>query len=136
MITPGTVAVGRAIWLTLRPWRRLKVALNKRRARLGKPLLKLSEDDMELIPSGTFTKGAAGAAIATQVVTLALNSVGVGECTAAEVIMDAGCIGGTQIAGGIVTVIFAMLAWYGRNRAQRMHEAQMATEVAAARAEK
>jgi len=55
LIPPSLIKLGWSIWTTFKPWRRLKSARNKRRARLGKPLLLIDEGDDNMFPKGTQT---------------------------------------------------------------------------------
>lgn len=124
------VSIGYSIWTTLKPWRRLKIARNKRRARLGKPLLPLTEDDLSMLPNGTMTYTGAIGAIATPIVTTALSMIGVGECTPDELLLDPGCVGGAQLAGMLITAAFGIVAVIGRKRASK----NAALAIAAAKA--
>src|SRR3954463_7457799 len=108
------VSAGFAIWRALRPWYRLKLARNRRRARLGKPLLPMSEDDMQIFPNGTMTYTGSGGAILTQIVVTLLHTVGVGECTPAAVAAMPNCISATDLAAALITVGFGVMAVVGR----------------------
>jgi len=47
--------IGWKIWTTVRPWRRLKEARNRSRARKGKSPLPITEEDDLMLPKGTQT---------------------------------------------------------------------------------
>jgi hypothetical protein len=115
-ITAGTVAAGRAIWLAVRPWRRLKVWRNKRRVAKGKAPLELSEDDMKLFPAGTMRKTGVGLVGFSPVVAMGLTMLGVGECTPEAV--EQGCMGASAIAGGLMSIAGGVMYWIGFNRAK------------------
>lgn len=107
-------------WLRVRPWRRLKVFRNKRRAAKGKPLLPLSEDDMALFPKGTMTKSGAVIAMAGPFVGLALGLLGVGDVCPTDFpdCQTSGEIANTLSTsiGGLITALGGVIAWRGRNR--------------------
>lgn len=105
------------IWLLVKPWRRIKQARNRRRARLGKPLLTISEADDMLFPQGTMTKTGAGIAVLGPVVTAVLQAFGIGECTPEAIAM--GCLGASQFSGIAISILGGVIAWLGRNRAEK-----------------
>lgn len=124
---------GVRVWRAFRPWRRLKIARNKRRARLGKPLLPIEDDDMNLFPSGTMTKTGGIVAMITAVLVVLLHRLGIGECSPDALAAMPTCVGATEMAGMIVTLGAGVLVWVGRNRAQAQHvEALTATAQASA----
>lgn len=125
-MTLDPISLGFKIWTTVKPWRRLKEARNRRRARLGKPPLTITEEDDAMLPNGTMTYTGAVGAIATPVVVTVLNLFGVGECTLAEVTLDPSCVGSTQLAGMLITAAFGILAIVGRKRAAARHAAELA----------
>lgn len=127
-ITAGTVATGAAIWRAVAPVKLIKRALNKRRARLGKPLLAITEEDYAMLPNGTMTHTGGGLAAFGPIIAVGLQMLGVGECTPEA--LDMGCIGAAQITGAIVTLGGAVLVVIGRVRAKR----KAAAELAAAKA--
>ena len=49
------VTIGWKIWTTVRPWKRLKEARNRRRERKGIPPLPITEEDDLMLPKGTQT---------------------------------------------------------------------------------
>jgi hypothetical protein len=120
------VSLGYKVWTMVRPWRRLKIALNKRRARLGKPLLPITEDDDNMLPNGTMTYTGAAGAIATPIVTTLLTASGIGECAAAELAANPQCVGASQLAGMLITAAFGIVAVIGRKRAAARHAAELA----------
>lgn len=128
-ITAATVKVGEAIWRAIAPWKRLKQARNKRRARLGKPLLKITEEDETMLPKGTMTHTGTGIAAAGPIVAMVLTGIGIGECTPEAA--DMGCVGASQIAGALVTLVGAVLAIVGKVRASA-RERQLKADLAAA----
>lgn len=130
MITPATVAAGEAIWRAIAPVKLVKQARNKRRARLGKPLLPITNEDEKMLPNGTMTHTGGALAGAGPIIMFVLQMIGVGECTPEAV--DMGCVGSAQITGAIVTIGGAVLVIIGRLRAKRA----AAAELAAAKAEK
>ena len=81
---------------------------------------------MKLFPEGTMTKIGAGGAVLTQVVVFVLHNVGIGECTPDMVAAMPTCIGATEIAGALITAGFGIVAWLGRNRAEKTHAAALA----------
>lgn len=143
MINPETVSIGAAIWRAVRPWQRLKILRNKRRARLGKPLLPITQEDYSMLPNGTATyTGAAiaGAGPVVGIVTtmaspvltnlLIANNIAPAMCTAgAENCVSASALSMTLIAG-VVSLLGAWIAKWGRARAEARHAAELAAAVA------
>jgi hypothetical protein len=125
MIELDPVSIGFKVWTTVKPWRRLKQARNRRRARLGKPPLIITEDDDNMLPKGTMTYTGAAGAIITPIVTTVLTAAGIGECTAAELAADPSCVGASQLAGALITAGFAIIAVLGRKRAAKNHAAEL-----------
>lgn len=119
-ISLGLIKLGADVWLRVRPWRRLKVFRNKRRAAKGKPLLPLSEDDMALFPQNTMRKTGVGLVGFAPVLAVGLQMLGVGECTPEAVEM--GCVSGSAIASGLLGLLGGGLYWIGRNRAEKKGE--------------
>lgn len=122
--TPGEIIVdiGEAVWRRFRPWRRLKEARNKRRARRGEPLLPITEEDDQVLPKGSMTY----TGVAAIAVGFGLRVAGVGECsveemaTAAQACVDPqlvdraiGAVNELLEVGGI------LLATFGRRRAAK-----------------
>jgi hypothetical protein len=143
-ITVGTVAVGERIWRAIAPVKLVKQALNKRRKRLGKPLLPLTQDDETMLPNGTATQ--TGAAIAGSspliglVVTMVVPAIeqkilAIGLAPVECALEAANCVTAGQLAFGLVSGVVAMaggaIASWGRRRAQKRHEAELAAATAA-----
>lgn len=119
------IDTGEQVWRAIAPVNKVKRALNKRRARKGKPLLVINEDEeTAMLPNGTMTNTGAVGAIVTTVVTSALVGMGVGECTPETI--EAGCVGATQVAGSIITALFSVLALIGYQRKKRRAAAELA----------
>lgn len=115
-ISLGLIEWGANTWLRVRPWRRLKVWRNTRRVAKGKTPLPLTEDDMTLFPKGTMRKSGVGLVGLAPVVAMVLTMVGVGECT--PDVVEAGCVGGSAMAAGALSLVGGVLYWIGFNRAQ------------------
>lgn len=126
-MNPAAIEFGRAIWLTFRPWRRLKIALNTRRARLGKPLLPITSEDDLMLPNGkgTYT-GIAIGALGPVVAGLIVSSGIAPETCAPEA---ANCVPAGVLAavlvGGAITAVGNGIAWWGRRRAESRHAAEL-----------
>ena len=127
-ITAGTVAAGEAIWRAIAPWKRIKRARNKRRARLGKPLLTITEEDEKMLPKGSMTY----TGIAVTAIGVGLRIFGVGECSVEEMATAAqACVDPTLIdrAAGAVNELFEvgglLLAAIGRRRAAKREAAAL-----------
>jgi hypothetical protein len=142
-ITVGTVAVGEAIWRAIAPWKRFKQLRNKRRARLGKPLLPITDEDLKMLPSGTATHTGAGIAISSPFVGMIVNAfvphienaiVNIGFAPAMCAPEAASCVTAGQLAIGLVAGVVAMaggaLASWGRKRAEKRHTAELAAAAA------
>lgn len=144
MITPGTVAVGEAVWRAIAPWKRLKQLRNKRRARIGKPLLPITEEDEKMLPAGTATHTGAGIAISSPIVGMVVIAfiphieqkiAEIGFAPMQCAVEAVNCVTAGQLAIGLVSGLVAVgggaLASYGRKRAEKRHAEQMAAAVAA-----
>lgn len=130
-MTPTEILEVIRLWLVYRPVRSahkaLRAARNKRRARLGKPLLPPLDEEsaMQLFPDGTMTKTGAAGAVLTPIVVTLLHGVGIGECTPQVLAVTPTCVGATEIGGALLTIGFGIIAWMGRNRAERKHQAEL-----------
>ena len=131
MISPATVSIGAAIWREIAPGRRIKIARNKRRARKGKPLLPLSDEDFQMLPNNTMTPTGGFIAVASPIAAQILVTMGVGECTPET--LEAGCVGATQIVGIVGSIIGGVLILVGKLRSMRREKALKA-ELEAAKA--
>jgi hypothetical protein len=76
----GVVQFGFDVWTAVRPWRRLKVWRNKKRAAKGLPLLPITQEDDSMLPKGSMTY----TGIAVTAAGVVLRVMGVGECSAEE----------------------------------------------------
>lgn len=118
------LSIGFKIWTTVKPWRRLKEARNRRRAKKGKELLPITEEDDQVFPTNTMRKSGVAlvglSPILGSVIAGGLGLVGVGECTPEQV--EAGCVGATAIAAGLVSSVGGVLYWIGFNRAKKRGE--------------
>jgi hypothetical protein len=135
-ITTGTVAVGEAVWRAIAPWKRIKQARNKRRKRLGKVLLPITEDDDKMLPKHFMT----GGGIVAVAIGFVLTIVGVGECSpqdVAEAVQS--CVApGTvdRVVAGLNDVLVgggAVVTALGKKRAMK-REAELEAKAAAAKA--
>lgn len=141
-ITAGTVAVGEAIWKAIRPWRRLKIARNKRRARLGKPLLPIEPEDYTMLPKGSATYTGIGVSVAgipvgflvaplTNYVESLIVSANLAPATCAPEIDT--CVPAATMALGLVmgafTALGGAISTWGRKRAAK-REAEAAAAAA------
>ena len=107
MITPGTVAIGERIWRAVAPVKRIKKALNRRRARLGKPLLPITQEDETMQGYKTYL------GIATAALGFVLGLLGISDADASTL--------SAQIVGAldqILTVGGLAFAAYGRAKAK------------------
>lgn len=138
-ITSVTVSVGEAIWRAIAPVKLIKQARNKRRARLGKPLLPITEEDYTMLPQGTATHSGAALAGSSPLIGLAITAfVPVIEQKIAELgiaplecaVEAVKCVTAGQLAfglaSGVVAVAGGALASWGRRRAERRHVAELA----------
>lgn len=138
-ITPVTVAVGEAIWRAIAPVKLIKQARNKRRARLGKPLLPITEEDYTMLPQGTATHTGAALAGSSPFVGLIVTALvphiaekiaAVGFAPLQCAAEATNCITAGQLAfalvSGAVAVAGGALASWGRRRAERRHVAEVA----------
>lgn len=126
-ISLGLIEGGAKVWLHFRPWRRLKVWRNKKRAAKGKPLLELSEDDMALFPKNTMRKTGVSVAALGPIIAIVLTAVGApGEC-AAEAVAE-GCVAASEIAGALVTILGGGLYVAGSIRADKRAAAEKPKE--------
>lgn len=117
------------LWMLVKPIKRIRLGLAKRRARKnGTELydeIPIDIEENNVFPRGTMTKSGAVIASLGPVLTLLLVAFGGPvECSPEEV--AAGCVAAsaaaTQLAaslGGLVTVGGSIIAWKGRNRANK-----------------
>lgn len=105
-MSPTAFVWGWKIWTTVQPWRRLKKARNKWRAKKGKPLLSITAEDDNVLPKGTQTY----TGIAVLLLTPLVAKYGVGT---EELTMWVTAVG--TIVGGIVAIL-------GRMRATKVTE--------------
>lgn len=139
MITPATVAVGERIWRAIAPVKLVKQSINKRRARRGKPLLTITEEDYTMLPQGKATYTGAGLGAAAPFIGFAAAAiaqplenaiVAIGAYPAACAPDAPGCTTAGMVAvafaTGIVTSVAAWVVAWGRKRAEARHQATLA----------
>lgn len=132
------VELGAAAWREARPWRRLKIARNKRRARLGKPLLPLNEGDFDVLPQGKATYTGIGITVASPFISIAVNAISpvlenaiinIGMAPAMCEQADPNCVSAGMLAvtlvTGAITAIGAYVAKWGRARAEKRFQAEL-----------
>lgn len=125
---PLTVA---KLWLLVKPIKRIRIGLARRRARKnGTELYEELPDDIEennVIPRGKMTKGGAIIASLGPILTIAIMALNgaPADCSVDEI--EAGCIAAAQAAdqlavalGTLVTTGGSMIAWRGRNRVKEL----------------
>ena len=139
MITPATIRIGAAIWRAVAPWRRLKMLRNKRRARLGKPLLPITREDDLMLPNGSATYTGAGITVAALPIGIAvtvlspkLTNLIIAAGMAPEMCSPdaANCVSASAMSialiTGVVSTLGAWLVAWGRKRAEKRHDAELA----------
>jgi len=103
-MTPiSIISFGATVWRALKPWKRLKVLRNKRRAKRGKPPLPITEEDELMFPKGTQTY----TGIAILFLTPWAAKYGIGSEEVTTIIV---AVGG--VVGGLIAI-------FGRIRAGR-----------------
>lgn len=114
------IKIGSALWRAAQPWKRLKRVRNRRRKRLGLPLLPITQEDDKMFPKGTMTKSGAVIAMLGPVIGLVLGMLGVGSSCPADLpdCQTSGELANTLATsiGGLITFAGGVIAWKGRNR--------------------
>jgi len=111
--------------MLVKPVKRIRLAIARKKARkagLPEPTILTDQGDEEVFPQGTMTKGGIVIMAIGALVGIALNLMGVGECTPEQVLE--GCKSASEIkglltegVGAVVVGIGAVIGWKGRNRA-------------------
>lgn len=114
------IDTGEQVWRAIAPVNKVKRALNKRRARKGKPLLVINDDEEGLMfPKGTMTKGGLVIAMFGPMLSATLVKFGV----PAECVVDAppDCVSAAALSavliGLAVTAVGSVIGWLGKRRA-------------------
>jgi len=80
----AVVRIGAAVWRAIAPWKRLKQARNRRRARRGLQPLPITHEDEKMLPKGTMTY----TGLAVTAIGFGLRLAGVGECAPIDAVID------------------------------------------------
>jgi hypothetical protein len=112
IVTPGEVEAGAAIWRYFRPWMHMRIAIrgarNRRRARLGKPLLPPLDAAEEVQPMPPHFVTWTG--IAVTVVGIVAHAFGVPQCTADVVAAGGACLDPSAIEKAVTALSDAAIA--------------------------